>query len=198
MSFRTSEAFVSFTWSSLFCVCFFPFAVNGSVQSQGERLICSRSSHSKGFGSQTRAGQFLRGHTAAASPCLKNHVECVGFLWQGTEPKLWVSNIKPDALSLCVICPQLQDRTQFSDKDLHSLKRYWDNGMTSLGSVCREKISAASTELSVDSEIIKVRQTRRTVMNFRGWTSSLAGLKQCDLGLTFASCRSMMQDQIAF
>ncbi|XP_076148167.1 highly divergent homeobox [Alosa pseudoharengus] len=49
----------------------------------------------------------------------------------------------------------LQDRTQFSDKDLYALKRYWDNGMTSLGSVCREKISAASTELSVDSEIIK-------------------------------------------
>ncbi|KAJ8338316.1 hypothetical protein SKAU_G00372820 [Synaphobranchus kaupii] len=49
----------------------------------------------------------------------------------------------------------LQDRTQFSDRDLHTLKRYWDNGMTSLGSVCREKISAASTELSVDSEIVK-------------------------------------------
>ncbi|KAG9341673.1 hypothetical protein JZ751_018737 [Albula glossodonta] len=42
----------------------------------------------------------------------------------------------------------LQDRTQFTDRDLHTLKRYWDNGMTSLGSVCREKISAASTELS--------------------------------------------------
>uniref|UniRef100_A0A3B3QK01 Highly divergent homeobox n=1 Tax=Paramormyrops kingsleyae TaxID=1676925 RepID=A0A3B3QK01_9TELE len=49
----------------------------------------------------------------------------------------------------------LQDRTQFSDRDVHTLKRYWDNGMTSLGSVCREKISAAATELSVDSEIIK-------------------------------------------
>ncbi|KAI1898912.1 hypothetical protein AGOR_G00077280 [Albula goreensis] len=49
----------------------------------------------------------------------------------------------------------LQDRTQFTDRDLHTLKRYWDNGMTSLGSVCREKISAASTELSVDSEIVK-------------------------------------------
>ncbi|KAJ8254871.1 hypothetical protein GJAV_G00198290 [Gymnothorax javanicus] len=49
----------------------------------------------------------------------------------------------------------LQDRTQFSDRDLHTLKRYWDNGMTSLGSVCREKISAASTELTVDSEIVK-------------------------------------------
>ncbi|XP_064184434.1 highly divergent homeobox isoform X2 [Anguilla rostrata] len=53
-------------------------------------------------------------------------------------------------------CPvQLQDRTQFSERDLHTLKRYWDNGMTSLGSVCREKITAASTELSVDSEIVK-------------------------------------------
>uniref|UniRef100_A0A8C9TVC0 Highly divergent homeobox n=1 Tax=Scleropages formosus TaxID=113540 RepID=A0A8C9TVC0_SCLFO len=49
----------------------------------------------------------------------------------------------------------LQDRTQFSDKDLRTLKKYWDNGMTSLGSVCREKISAAANELGVDSEIIK-------------------------------------------
>uniref|UniRef100_A0A8B9KCV9 Highly divergent homeobox n=1 Tax=Astyanax mexicanus TaxID=7994 RepID=A0A8B9KCV9_ASTMX len=49
----------------------------------------------------------------------------------------------------------LQDRTQFSDGDLYALKRYWDNGMTSLGSVCREKISAAATELNVDSEIVK-------------------------------------------
>lgn len=51
---------------------------------------------------------------------------------------------------------QLQDRTQFSDGDLYALKRYWDNGMTSLGSVCKEKIAAAAIELSVDSEIIKV------------------------------------------
>lgn len=49
----------------------------------------------------------------------------------------------------------LQDRTQFSDKDLYALKRYWDNGMTSLGLVCKEKISAAANKLSVDSEIIK-------------------------------------------
>ncbi|TSL89878.1 Ribosomal protein S6 kinase alpha-3 [Bagarius yarrelli] len=49
----------------------------------------------------------------------------------------------------------LQDRTQFTDEDLYTLKRYWDSGMTSLGSVCREKIAAAATELSVDSEIIK-------------------------------------------
>lgn len=65
-----------------------------------------------------------------------------------------------DALSIFKgsLCTQLQDRTQFSDGDVHTLKRYWDNGMTSLGSVCREKISAAATELSVDSEIIKVCQ----------------------------------------
>ncbi|KAL4648810.1 highly divergent homeobox isoform X1 [Arapaima gigas] len=49
----------------------------------------------------------------------------------------------------------LQDRTQFSERDLRTLKKYWDNGMTSLGSVCREKISAAANELGVDSEIIK-------------------------------------------
>lgn len=52
---------------------------------------------------------------------------------------------------------QLQDRTQFSDRDLATLKKFWDNGMTSLGSVCREKITAVATELNVDCEIIKVR-----------------------------------------
>lgn len=51
---------------------------------------------------------------------------------------------------------QLQDRTQFSDGDLIQLKRYWDRGMTSLGSVCREKITAAANQLSVDTEIVKV------------------------------------------
>ncbi|XP_060264366.1 highly divergent homeobox isoform X4 [Ovis aries] len=50
---------------------------------------------------------------------------------------------------------QLQDRTQFSDQDLATLKKYWDNGMTSLGSVCREKIEAVATELNVDCEIVR-------------------------------------------
>ncbi|XP_068389695.1 highly divergent homeobox [Eschrichtius robustus] len=49
----------------------------------------------------------------------------------------------------------LQDRTQFSDQDLATLKKYWDNGMTSLGSVCREKIEAVATELNVDCEIVR-------------------------------------------
>lgn len=49
----------------------------------------------------------------------------------------------------------LQDRTQFSDGDLIQLKRYWDRGMTSLGSVCREKITAAANHLNVDPEIVK-------------------------------------------
>ncbi|KAM6953186.1 highly divergent homeobox [Aplochiton taeniatus] len=49
----------------------------------------------------------------------------------------------------------LQDRTQFSDGDLIQLKRYWDRGMTSLGSVCREKITAAADHLNVDPEIVK-------------------------------------------
>ncbi|XP_071255943.1 highly divergent homeobox-like isoform X2 [Salvelinus alpinus] len=49
----------------------------------------------------------------------------------------------------------LQDRTQFSDVDLGQLKRYWDRGMTSLGSVCREKINAAANQLNVDTEIVK-------------------------------------------
>jgi len=52
---------------------------------------------------------------------------------------------------------QLQDRTQFSDRDLATLKKYWDNGMTSLGSVCREKIEAVAAELNVDCEIVRVR-----------------------------------------
>ncbi|XP_061690460.1 highly divergent homeobox [Syngnathoides biaculeatus] len=49
----------------------------------------------------------------------------------------------------------LQDRTQFSDGDIIQLKRYWDRGMTSLGSVCREKITAAANQLNVDTEIVK-------------------------------------------
>lgn len=49
----------------------------------------------------------------------------------------------------------LQDRTQFSDGDLIQLKRYWDRGMTSLGSVCKEKITAAANQLNVDTEIVK-------------------------------------------
>ncbi|XP_014346753.1 highly divergent homeobox [Latimeria chalumnae] len=49
----------------------------------------------------------------------------------------------------------LQDRTQFSDQDLATLKKYWDNGMTSLGSVCREKIEVVASELSVDCEIVR-------------------------------------------
>lgn len=57
---------------------------------------------------------------------------------------------------------KLQDRTQFSDRDLYTLKRYWDNGMTSLGSLCKEKISAAANELGVDTEIIKVRSLYRS------------------------------------
>ncbi|NWI51667.1 HDX protein, partial [Calyptomena viridis] len=49
----------------------------------------------------------------------------------------------------------LQDRTQFSDRDLATLKKYWDHGMTSLGSVCREKIEAVAAELNVDCEIVR-------------------------------------------
>ncbi|XP_077778519.1 highly divergent homeobox isoform X2 [Podarcis muralis] len=50
----------------------------------------------------------------------------------------------------------LQDRTQFSDRDLATLKRYWDRGMTSLGAICREKIEAVAAELNVDCEIVRV------------------------------------------
>ncbi|XP_078268175.1 highly divergent homeobox isoform X6 [Rhinoraja longicauda] len=50
---------------------------------------------------------------------------------------------------------QLQDRTQFSESDLAVLKKYWDVGMTSLGSICREKIEAVAKESNVDSEIVK-------------------------------------------
>ncbi|XP_078268174.1 highly divergent homeobox isoform X5 [Rhinoraja longicauda] len=49
----------------------------------------------------------------------------------------------------------LQDRTQFSESDLAVLKKYWDVGMTSLGSICREKIEAVAKESNVDSEIVK-------------------------------------------
>jgi len=54
------------------------------------------------------------------------------------------------------LCAQLQDRTQFSDEDLLQLRRYWNRGMTSLGFVCREKITAAAHQLNVDTEIVKV------------------------------------------
>ena len=54
---------------------------------------------------------------------------------------------------------QLQDRTQFSDEDLLQLRRYWNRGMTSLGFVCREKITAAANHLNVDTEIVKVSGT---------------------------------------
>ncbi|XP_061130967.1 highly divergent homeobox isoform X2 [Syngnathus typhle] len=49
----------------------------------------------------------------------------------------------------------LQDRTQFSDGDIIQLKRFWERGMTSLGSVCKEKITAAANQLNVDTEIVK-------------------------------------------
>ncbi|XP_045542951.1 highly divergent homeobox-like [Salmo salar] len=61
----------------------------------------------------------------------------------------------------------LQDRTQFSDVDLSQLKRYWDRGMTSLGSVCREKINAAANQLNVDTEIVKVATNQRRDRNRR-------------------------------
>ncbi|XP_028816800.1 highly divergent homeobox isoform X2 [Denticeps clupeoides] len=81
------------------------------------------------------------------------------LLQQSSPPRLPNSKVPGNSSALWLVSNSrkrtLQDRTQFSDKDLYTLKRYWDNGMTSLGSVCREKISAASTELSVDSEIIK-------------------------------------------
>lgn len=59
---------------------------------------------------------------------------------------------------------QLQDRTQFSDRDLATLKKYWDNGMTSLGSVCREKIEAVAAELNVDCEIVRVRNLESSLI----------------------------------
>ncbi|XP_077589639.1 highly divergent homeobox [Stigmatopora nigra] len=48
-----------------------------------------------------------------------------------------------------------QDRTQFSDDDIIQLKRYWERGMTSLGTLCKEKITAAANHLHVDPEIVK-------------------------------------------
>ncbi|RLW02578.1 hypothetical protein DV515_00007227 [Chloebia gouldiae] len=62
----------------------------------------------------------------------------------------WWKEIKDSKIAV-----KLQDRTQFSDRDLATLKKYWDNGMTSLGSVCREKIEAVAAELNVDCEIVR-------------------------------------------
>lgn len=67
----------------------------------------------------------------------------------------------------CVLDLQLQDRTQFSDRDLATLKRYWDRGMTSLGAICREKIEAVAAELNVDCEIVRVRTSSPPVSGCR-------------------------------
>ncbi|KAM4696537.1 highly divergent homeobox isoform 2-T2 [Rhinophrynus dorsalis] len=64
-------------------------------------------------------------------------------------------NLTVPWISECSRKRTLQDRTQFSDRDLAMLKKYWDNGMTSLGSVCREKIEAVAAELNVDCEIVR-------------------------------------------
>ncbi|XP_003800892.1 highly divergent homeobox [Otolemur garnettii] len=64
-------------------------------------------------------------------------------------------NLTVPWITACTRKRALQDRTQFSDRDLATLKKYWDNGMTSLGSVCREKIEAVATELNVDCEIVR-------------------------------------------
>uniref|UniRef100_UPI00358F59CF highly divergent homeobox isoform X2 n=1 Tax=Myxine glutinosa TaxID=7769 RepID=UPI00358F59CF len=47
------------------------------------------------------------------------------------------------------------DRTQFSPQDLALLKRFWDDGMTSLGSICKEKMESVAAELNIDCEIVR-------------------------------------------
>ncbi|XP_076878799.1 highly divergent homeobox isoform X2 [Brachyhypopomus gauderio] len=88
----------------------------------------------------------------------------LGSAPRGSYPFRLISPTPPHLKASSMTAPWLlsnsrkrtfQDRTQFTDVDLHTLKRYWDNGMTSLGSVCREKISAAAAELNVDTEIVK-------------------------------------------
>ncbi|XP_043913073.1 highly divergent homeobox isoform X2 [Protopterus annectens] len=64
-------------------------------------------------------------------------------------------NLTVPWISGCSRKRTLQERTLFSDHDLAALKKYWDNGMTSLGSICREKIEAVAAELNVDCEIVK-------------------------------------------
>ncbi|XP_069469024.1 highly divergent homeobox isoform X2 [Ambystoma mexicanum] len=64
-------------------------------------------------------------------------------------------NISVPWITECSRKRTLQDRTQFSHRDLATLKKYWDNGMTSLGSVCREKIEVVASELNVDCEIVR-------------------------------------------
>ncbi|XP_033089090.1 highly divergent homeobox-like [Trachypithecus francoisi] len=73
----------------------------------------------------------------------------------GSQPGAILQELAADCCSIPELCCRLQDRTQFSDRDLATLKKYWDNGMTSLGSVCREKIEAVATELNVDCEIVR-------------------------------------------
>ena len=78
---------------------------------------------------------------------------CMRELWKLNEQRKQ-NFLKTNSIFFIL---QLQDRTQFSDRDLATLKKYWDNGMTSLGSVCREKIEAVAAELNVDCEIVRVR-----------------------------------------
>lgn len=79
----------------------------------------------------------------------------------------------------------LQDRTQFSESDVAVLKKYWDVGMTSLGSICREKIEAVAMESNVDCEIVKTwignrrrkyRQLGIELPPARGGPADFAGL----------------------
>ncbi|KAK7899520.1 hypothetical protein WMY93_020373 [Mugilogobius chulae] len=101
---------------------------------------------SKTTGVQSDGGGGLHGYEAvAAQTSFTTETSSQTSVSASAEP--WVLNSSRKRT--------LQDRTQFSDGDLVQLKRYWDRGMTSLGSVCKDKINAAANELSVDTEIVK-------------------------------------------
>ncbi|XP_062856460.1 highly divergent homeobox [Trichomycterus rosablanca] len=131
------------------------------ISNQGVYAVTARSQFHVGQNSPHSPNSALFGEKGCQtnSPLLLSTTSHGSFPVSETSPSR-VPDLKESMMSAPWLLSNsrkrtLQDRTQFSNGDLYTLKRYWDNGMTSLGSVCREKISAASTELNVDAEIIK-------------------------------------------
>ncbi|XP_078268171.1 highly divergent homeobox isoform X2 [Rhinoraja longicauda] len=124
-----------------------PTPTQGNYQVSGTLpLPCLTGNSRKRIASSEQSSSLVL-HTAVIA-----HEEEEGT-WAAT--KCW-SNSAGQAASLeNMDGQQLQDRTQFSESDLAVLKKYWDVGMTSLGSICREKIEAVAKESNVDSEIVK-------------------------------------------
>ncbi|KAM9323833.1 highly divergent homeobox [Gastrophryne carolinensis] len=111
----------------------------------------------KGSAHNANAGQYSAGGAAqnSAHRHYTAYASQQGALLPNQNNYQISGNLSVPWITECSRKRTLQDRTQFSDLDLAALKKYWDNGMTSLGSVCRDKIEAVATQLSVDCEIVR-------------------------------------------